>query len=478
MDKASKNINFLKCLTAIVDVFVIWISTFLALKITFYGSKIGADSLESVRLAMPYICLSILILFYIYGLYSILNKSGSEILLSIGIVTFITMIVTMALTFFLRGFAFPRSTVLFGALFQFIFLSIWRLIALKIRHKIHGRQTIIIIGRGEQAIESTKKILISARKLYEVRYIYDLEQGFKGARKLIKEVDHVFICSNITSEEKSIVFSYCMAKNTDVFIIPNLFDISMKNSKLSQFDDIPTFRVNSIGITPEQKALKRLFDIIFSLLAIILFSPIMLIVALAVKLTSAGPILFKQERVTENNHLYNVYKFRTMVKDAEKLTGPVLATDKDPRITPCGVLLRATRLDELPQFFNVLFGQMSIVGPRPERTFFIEQFKKELPEFEYRVAVKAGITGLAQVMGKYTTTPEDKLRYDLLYIRNYSFALDLQLLFQTVKIALTKESSSGVKSDITLDELAKKLGYSLSNKYGYFEFIKANKKVA
>lgn len=472
MDRANKSITIFKFLTAVGDTIIVYCCVILALNLTFMNVNITKASLESVRSALPYICISVLILFYVYGLYTILNKSSSEIILSIAIIVFITMFVTMSLTFFLRGFAFPRSTVVFAAIFEFIFLSVWRVLVLKLRQKIHGRQTMIIIGRGEQTIESTKKILMSAKKIYEVKYVYDLENGFKGAKKLIKQVDHVFICSNISSEEKSIVFSYCMAKDTDVFIIPDLFDISMKNSRISQFDDIPTFRVNSIGITPEQKLLKRLFDIVFSFIAIIVLSPLMIIIAIAIKVSSEGPVLFKQERVTQNNKLYNVYKFRTMIKDAEKLTGPVLATEKDSRITAIGLFLRATRLDEIPQFFNVFLGDMSIVGPRPEREFFIEQFKKELPEFEYRVAVKAGITGLAQVMGKYTTTPEDKLRYDLLYIRNYSFGLDLQLLLQTVRIALTKESSSGIKNDITLDELAKNLGYKIFNRQEYFEFVK------
>lgn len=472
MDRANKSITIFKFLTAVGDTIIVYCCVILALNLTFMNVNITQESLASVKSALPYICISVLILFYVYGLYTILNKSSSEIILSIAIIVFITMFVTMSLTFFLRGFAFPRSTVVFAAIFEFIFLSAWRVLVLKLRQKIHGRQTMIIIGRGEQTIESTKKILISAKKIYEVKYVYDLENGFKGAKKLIKQVDHVFICSNISSEEKSIVFSYCMAKDTDVFIIPDLFDISMKNSRISQFDDIPTFRVNSIGITPEQKLLKRLFDIVFSFIAIIVLSPLMIIIAIAIKVSSKGPVLFKQERVTQNNKLYNVYKFRTMIKDAEKLTGPVLATEKDSRITAIGLFLRATRLDEIPQFFNVFLGDMSIVGPRPEREFFIEQFKKELPEFEYRVAVKAGITGLAQVMGKYTTTPEDKLRYDLLYIRNYSFGLDLQLLLQTVRIALTKESSSGIKNDITLDELAKNLGYKIFNRQEYFEFVK------
>lgn len=141
--------------------------------------------------------------------------------------------------------------------------------------------------------------------------------------------------------------------------------------------------------------------------------------------------------------------------DAEKYTGPVLATDKDPRITPIGALLRTTRIDELPQFFNVLMGDMSIVGPRPERQHFIAQFEKDIPDFGYRLATKAGITGLAQVLGKYTTTPKDKLRYDLLYIRNYSFMLDIKIILQTIKIMFMKVSSQGVETKKMVDKIEK-----------------------
>lgn len=465
------NLSSLNLLTLLGDILIVCISTYLGLFVTNSIGNVGISNLAAINKSLPYICVCAFVLLYIYGLYNTLNKTVSEILLSIFIISFFVMVFTMALTFFLRGFAFPRTTIAFAALFDFILLAIWRLAMLKLVQRVHGKHSVIIIGRGEQVINSTKKILLTSSKLYMVKYIYDLAKGFEPLKDLINKVDHVFICSDISDEERAIIFSQCMAKKINVFIIPDLFDISIKNSKLVQFDDMPIFSINSVGITQEQKVVKRVFDFVFSIIAIILTSPIMLFISLAIKLTSPGPILFKQERVTENNRTYNVYKFRTMVKDAEKLTGPVLATDKDPRITKVGAFLRTTRLDELPQFFNVFLGQMSIVGPRPERQYFINQFKKELPEFEYRITVKAGITGLAQVMGKYTTTPEDKLRYDLLYIKNYSFALDLQLILQTIQIAFTKESSAGLKEDEIIDNLANDLGYQLVNRNNYIELI-------
>lgn len=184
----------------------------------------------------------------------------------------------------------------------------------------------------------------------------------------------------------------------------------------------------------------------------------MLVVSILIKIDSRGPIFFKQDRVTENGKTFYVYKFRTMVENAEKLTGPVLATDNDPRITKIGNILRATRIDEIPQIINVFSGNMSIVGPRPERQFFIDQYLESTPEFAFRTAVKAGITGLAQVSGKYTTTFEDKLRYDLMYIKNYSFLLDMKILFKTIKVVFTKEASAGLSEDAVFEEFLKTKG--------------------
>ncbi|WKV08017.1 sugar transferase [Thermoanaerobacterium sp. CMT5567-10] len=192
----------------------------------------------------------------------------------------------------------------------------------------------------------------------------------------------------------------------------------------------------------------------------------MFIISILIKATSPGPVIYSQTRITENEREFKVYKFRTMVKDAEKMTGPVLATDNDPRITKIGKILRATRLDELPQLLNVLKGERSFVGPRPEIPYFVRQFKEQYPTYRYRYNIKAGITGLAQVLGKYTTDADDKLRLDLIYIMNYSVWLDLKILLLTLKIVLTKEASSGIKGDMTLEELLKSMDYNVYNEFG------------
>ena len=181
-----------------------------------------------------------------------------------------------------------------------------------------------------------------------------------------------------------------------------------------------------------------------SLALLLLSSPVLLLVAALIPLTSKGSAWFRQERVGTNGKPFHILKFRTMVADAEQHSGPVLASESDPRITPLGRFLRATRIDELPQLFNVLKGDMSLVGPRPERAFFVEQFEREFPAYELRHAVKPGLTGLAQVVGRYSTTVERKLHFDLLYIYNYSLLLDLKILLQTIRVVLQREQAAGL----------------------------------
>ena len=197
-------------------------------------------------------------------------------------------------------------------------------------------------------------------------------------------------------------------------------------------------------LTLEQRILKRMLDIVVSVIALILLSPVMLVTAVIVKLDSPGPIIYSQVRVGRFGKEFKVHKFRSMRQDAEAKTGPVLAGENDPRITKFGHFMRATRLDELPQLFNIWKGEMSIVGPRPERPELAAEIEKEIPEFCYRVKMKAGLTGYAQVYGKYNTTSYDKLKLDLTYIRNYSLLLDLKLILMTPKIMMLKESTEGV----------------------------------
>ena len=210
-------------------------------------------------------------------------------------------------------------------------------------------------------------------------------------------------------------------------------------------DDIPMQRVTRMLLTAEQRVLKRILDIAVAVTALIILSPVILITAVMIKLDSKGPVLYSQERVGLYGKTFFVHKFRSMKQDAEAKCGPVLASEGDPRITKFGRFMRATRLDELPQLFNVLKGEMSIVGPRPERPFFVKQFIAQKPEYDYRHNVKPGITGLAQIAGKYNTSAYDKLIYDLLYIQDVSVKTDLMIMLQTFKVLLTKSSTEGVQ---------------------------------
>lgn len=187
-------------------------------------------------------------------------------------------------------------------------------------------------------------------------------------------------------------------------------------------------------------------DIVISLIGIVIASPFMLVIVLAIKLYDRGPILYKQERLTKDGQPFMIYKFRSMSVHSED-AGARLAAKGDARVTPVGRVIRAIHFDELPQLFNILKGEMSVVGPRPERQIIADQYTEEIPEFVLRLKVKAGLTGYAQVYGKYNTTPYDKLKLDLFYIENYSFLLDIKLLFMTVKIFFQKEVSEGVDDD-------------------------------
>lgn len=234
---------------------------------------------------------------------------------------------------------------------------------------------------------------------------------------------------------------------------PKISDIIIQSSNKLHIFDTPLILCKNQGLTYEQKLFKRIFDISISLFALILLSPIMIFVAALIKFYDGGPIIFKQKRLTVDNRVFDVYKFRSMIVDAELDGKARLASQNDSRITPVGKVIRKLRLDELPQLFNILIGDMSIVGPRPERPEIAEQYIKIMPEFEYRTKVKAGLTGYAQVNGKYNTAPYDKLKLDLMYIGNYSILMDIKLILMTVKILFMPESTEGIIDGESLPEM-------------------------
>jgi exopolysaccharide biosynthesis polyprenyl glycosylphosphotransferase len=251
-----------------------------------------------------------------------------------------------------------------------------------------------------------------------------------------QKANRVVVVSPIALRE--LVESIVLADNlrVRVDVVPELYEIFIGRVD-ALIGDIPLMKITESFVPRYYRAAKRAIDIVGALVMIVLVSPVMLIATIAILLTDGVPVFFRQERVGRDLKPFEIYKLRTMVKDAEKLTGPVLAQDADPRITPVGRILRSYRIDELPQLINIFRGEMSFVGPRPERGFFVESYVEDIPGYRERFRVKPGVTGLAQVSGGYATTPERKLKYDLIYMFHQNFAMDAQILAETLRVVLT-----------------------------------------
>ena len=264
----------------------------------------------------------------------------------------------------------------------------------------------------------------------------------EAIREAISRYEGIILCE-VSGRLRNDLIKYCFAQNVRAYIAPKISDIILRGAEEIRLFDTPLLLCRNYGLTFEQKLGKRIFDLVFAVVFLVILSPVMLASAIAIKLDDGGPVLFKQKRLTYHGKEFYVYKFRSMRVDSEK-NGARLAMKGDSRVTPVGKVLRNIHFDELPQLINIIKGDMSLVGPRPERPEIAAEYTKEIPEFPYRLKVKAGLTGYAQVYGKYNTTPYDKLKLDLTYIENYSFLLDLQLIATTVKILFQKENTEGV----------------------------------
>ena len=251
------------------------------------------------------------------------------------------------------------------------------------------------------------------------------------------------VLTDIPAQIRNEILKFCYEQDVRCYCVPKISDVMIRSADTIHLMDTTLLLVKNQGLTADQKALKRTFDVLASVAAIVVLSPVMALIALAVKCSDGGPVLFKQDRLTEGGKVFRLYKFRSM-RCREPEEGYVLTRKGDSRITPVGRILRNVHLDELPQLFNILRGDMSFVGPRPECPALAEEYCRATPQFSYRLKVKAGLTGYAQVYGKYNSTPYDKLKLDLHYIENYSFWLDLKLLLLTVKILFQKENTEGI----------------------------------
>lgn len=319
-----------------------------------------------------------------------------------------------------------------------------------------------MIGRYRKLFPPLKLIEIYGEKaenlLYKFidrpdKYIIAKSITFSDIASIAEEIDNfdAVLINDLPANQKNRILKLCFEKDKRVYFTPKLSDILVKGAEELNLFDTPLYLRRNNGIPIWKLAVKRFFDIVLSVFTLVVLSPVLLIVALAIKHEDGGPVFYKQERCTIGGKKFMILKFRSMIVDAEKDGRPHPVTEDDDRITKVGKVIRACRIDELPQLINILKGDMSIVGPRPERVEHVERYKAMIPEFAFREKMKGGLTGYAQVYGKYNTTALDKLKLDLMYITNYSLLLDVQIIFETVKILFQKESTEGFSEAQEMD---------------------------
>lgn len=441
----------LKILVGAMDILIYHVSFLLSFYLRYQGN-VSSFNFEPYLSAMPFIMVAFILINILLGIYTLYNKKTIDVFSTTVIAQFLMLFIVMAMTFFGRWFAFPRTVIFLSFFVSVILLFAWRAIILNIYDRTTGTSKIMLVGKKEDCVDTIRNIKAAENNQYKV-VACAVDNYFENIKEHIDDV-HVFYLldsGNLDDEKK--ILTYLIQKDKRIFLGTDFDNLVRINNRIMSIDDENIVAVSKFEIAPENEAIKRLVDTIVALLLIIITSPIMLIAAILIKATSPGPILYKQVRITKGQREFEIYKFRTMREDAEELSGPVLASAEDPRITEVGKYLRSLRIDELPQLFNVLKGDMSLVGPRPERPFFVDEFNEQNPYYYLRHNVRAGITGYAQVYGKYSTNFSNKLKFDLIYIKNYSFFLDIEILFQTVKILFDKVSSQGVEEEESIEDV-------------------------
>lgn len=449
-------------ITVVVDLIIIYASTFFVYFLFRDTLEAFESNLYAFIAMSPYIGLFYLILNQIFELDRPKDFTFTSVAYSVTLAIGSLFLITMALSFLTRELAYPRSVLVASSVLQIILLTGWHLFVNRKFLKENLQQKILIVGY-EKSRYLAYKLLRSKGMWSKVESIHKPDSP--DIYNYIKLADVIFLSEDVDEIKKQEITKYCIAEHKTIFYEPKTPEILLFNTSFAQIDDVPVLRINHLLLGRGNRIFKRSIDLFLCSIAAIIFFIPMIVIALCLKL-GGGSVIYKQERITRGGKPFFIYKFRTMIENAEAASGPTLAQQVDNRITKLGNILRATRLDELPQIYNILKGEMSIVGPRPERPFFVEQFKAEIPEYAFRHRVKAGLTGLAQIQGKYNTGVKEKLKYDLLYINGYSLAWDIKLIMQTLGILLKKSSTEGVGT-VNYEEEVDKLfneGESSENK--------------
>lgn len=330
---------------------------------------------------------------------------------------------------------------------QIVFVFFFTMVAMTIYHKLFNPYELLHIYADEN--DNISKRFMNQHLNYVIK---DKVSCFDTMENIISHIDNfdLVMIDDIPTDKREIIQNICYSKEKKIYFVPSITDIINKNSKYSHLLDTPLYFYKNNSMSVFEKIVKRIGDIFISTIGIIITSPIMIAIAAAIFSYDKGPVFYKQTRYTQGGKIFKIIKFRSMIQNAESDGKARLASENDDRITPVGRFIRACRIDELPQFFNILKGDMSIVGPRPERPEIADEYCRQLPEFRYRLYVKAGLTGYAQVYGKYNTTFVDKLKLDMIYVGNASILLDIQLILLTLKVIFQKESTEGLEEGKTI----------------------------
>ncbi len=444
MRKYEKYKGLVKLLFCLIQVMML-VAPYSALWIGYYNKVIPYPFFRRGNWVMVFLYAVVLICFMkLYGGFKVgYLKKGNLIYSEI-----LSLVFTNSFTYFQiavlhKKFPSPLPLLIL-LLIQAICVVLWTTIYQWLYNWMFPPRRMLLIS-GDRSDYHLMEKINSRDDKYIIEKMVNYRRGMERLFSEMERYDGVII-GDMPSHERNMLLKYCFQHSIRSYSVPKISDILLKSSAELNLFDSPLLLSRNIGLTLEQQFVKRIVDIIGSLVGIILSSPFFLIIAICIKLTDGGPVFYTQTRLTKNGKPFKIYKFRTMIQNAEKDGIPRLAAEGDPRILPIGRILRRTRLDELPQIYNIFKGDMSLVGPRPERPELVEEFTAEIPEFPSRMQVKAGLTGYAQVYGKYNTTAYDKLKLDLTYIRNYSILLDLKLILMTPKILFLKESTEGVKN--------------------------------
>lgn len=329
---------------------------------------------------------------------------------------------------------------------QIIIAGVWTFMSQNFYKQLFPPRNLLLI-HGHRPIEDILAKFASRKDKYNIVKCMNVSEGIEKLQEEIMQRYDGVVLWDISSSDRNTLLKFCYRNAIRVYMMPKIPDVIIQGSEQLHLFDTPILFTREYSINIEQRMVKRLIDIVCALILIILSSPVMLITAVCIKCYDKGPVLYKQVRCTQGMREFEILKFRSMRTDAEKDGVARLASKNDDRITPIGKFIRRVRIDELPQLFNILKGDMSFIGPRPERPEIIKQYLEEMPEFVFRTKVKAGLAGYAQVYGKYNTTPYDKLKLDLIYIENYTVWLDIKLMLLTLKILFQPDSTEGIEDN-------------------------------